>query len=621
MSSKDRSQKLNHIPMPDKTKLVRSTATTAAFLFLITTLIFSRSLFNDFIYSYDDELYVAGNKDLANGITFSSLAYIVKPGVIANWHPVTMFSHALDVELFGLAPWGHHLTSVLLHAVNTVLLFMLLRGVTGAHWRSAAVAGLFALHPLHVQSVAMVAQRKDLLSTLFLFLAIHSYATRRPGDRLMLRTAFWLVLSLLSKPMAVTFPFLLLLIDYWPLSRFTPAIGDRRKNLHDGLALIVEKFPLFATIAVMSVITLLVQRDYGATATLSGLPLHYRLHNVILSYAEYLKLTVWPSGLSAFYPYPLVFSMWKTGAAAFALIVVTAVAAIQWKKAPYFVTGWLWYLGSLVPVIGIIQVGTQAMADRYTYIPLIGIFVAVVWGLHDLLSRESVLRKASVALCAVVLVAMATKTWFEIGYWANAESLWKRALAVTTNNYKAHFNLESRFVEEGRWEEAVEHGYIAIGMTPTPGGKPQVEPFLLLGRALQALARPKEGLDVLLKGKELYPEHPGIYFELGSCYMMLGQHGEAEDILRQLPGSPSKINEMTGNVYLNAREFDRAEQHYLQAIQSDPKNAMVHVYYAQCLELKGQPSDALKQYELAVELDPTLAPRLQPRIASLQPVK
>lgn len=583
-------------------------------LFLMTVLIFSRALFNNFIDGYDDDLYVAKNSNLAEGISLASLKYILTAQVVANWHPVTMLSHALDVQLFGLNASGHHLVSILLHSANTVLLYLLLRGATGATWRSAIVAALFAVHPLHVQSVAMVAQRKDVLSTLFWFLAFHAYTTRKPNDRFMLAALGWLVLSLLSKPMAVTFPILLLLVDYWPLRRLGKENDSGWLNWAVVRKAIVEKWPIVLVVAIMSIVAFLVQRDAGATAPIDQLQIHYRIHNAIRSYVEYLWLTLWPSGLSAYYPYPQTFELWKTLAFFCLLAGISALAVWNAQKRPYFISGWLWYLVSLVPVIGIVQVGTQAMADRYTYIPLIGIFVAFVWGTHELFMAKPALQRAGIALIVAVLAIFCTRTWIEIGYWQNAETLWTRALAVTKDNSTAHRNLQNLYVESGRLDEAVKHGYAAIEITPTPGHKQHVDPFLNLARSLQSLGREIEAIEVLKEAEQLHPEHPAVYFELASCYMALGKSQDAEDAVRRMPSSPSTIEETLANVYLNSRQFEIAERHYKEAIRIEPGKYTAYLNYARCLELMGKPDEAREMYAKAAELNPEIAARLKERI-------
>ena len=583
-------------------------------LFAMTALVFSRALFNDFIYSYDDDEYVARNPNLAEGISLSCIKYILTAQVAANWHPVTMLSHALDVQLFGLNPFGHHLVSVLLHSANTVLLFLLLRGATGATWRSAIVAALFALHPLHVQSVAMVAQRKDLLSTLFWFLAFYAYAVRKPGDRFMLWPVSCLVLSLLSKPMAVTFPFLLLLMDYWPLKRFANADGLPSITRVALQKAVIEKWPIFLIIVIMSALAFLVQRDAGATAPIDQLKLHYRVHNATVAYAEYLRLTLWPFRLSAYYPYPQTFPIWKTLAALVLLIGITVMALWNVTRRPYFITGWLWYLISLVPVIGIVQVGTQAMADRYSYIPLIGIFVAAVWGVHESVAKKPALRQTGVAFVSLVLLMLAVRTWVEIGYWQNAETLWKRALAVTTNNSTAHRNLLSTYSGKEQWDAAIEHGYAAIRISPTPGHKQSVDPYLGLARALQQVGREPEAIKVLEEAKSFYPDNLAVYFEIGSCLMALGNTQEAENAIRQMPASPSAIEETIGNVSLNARRFDLAEKHYKESIRIEPERYSAYLNYAQCLEVMGRSAEARAMYSKAAELNPKVAARMQNRI-------
>jgi hypothetical protein len=349
--------------------------------------------------------------------------------VASNWHPLTLLSHLLDGQLYGLDPAGHHATSLLLHLANVLLLFEVLRGMTGALGRSAVAAALFAVHPTHVESVAWIAERKDVLSALFWILAMGAWAcyARQPSIGRYGLVALLMILGLMAKPMVVTLPFALLLLDVWPLDRLR--LGWRRLG--------VEKLPLLALSAASSVITLRYQET--SLAPLDAVPWSLRVANAVVSYAAYLGKLFWPRDLAVFYPIGLAIPPWKTAGAALLLIAITALAVWRAQREPWLLTGWLWFLGTLVPVIGLVQVGRQAMADRYTYIPSIGLFLAVVWTVAGLLTgRRTVLTAAA----GVVILALAAVTRTQIGYWADSATLFRHALAATDDgNYLAHIGL------------------------------------------------------------------------------------------------------------------------------------------------------------------------------------
>ncbi len=349
--------------------------------------------------------------------------------VASNWHPLTMLSHTLDCQLYGLAPAGHHATSLLLHLANVLLLFEVLRRMTGAVGRSAAVAALFAVHPTHVESVAWIAERKDVLSALFWILAMGAWAryARQPSAGRYGLVALLMILGLMAKPMVVTLPFALLLLDLWPLGR--RPLGWKR--------LILEKLPLLALSAVSSVITIRYQE--ASLAPLDVVPWSLRAANALVAYAAYLGKLFWPTHLAVFYPIPLAIPAWKVLGAALPLIAITALALWRARREPWLLIGWLWFLGTLVPVIGLVQVGRQAMADRYLYLPSVGLFLVIVWALAELLKE----RRAALATAAgLVILLLAAITWVQIGYWADSVTLFRHALAATDDgNYLAHIGL------------------------------------------------------------------------------------------------------------------------------------------------------------------------------------
>lgn len=373
---------------------------------------------------------------MVQGITRAGLAWAMTAKVASNWHPLTLVSHMLDGQLYGLDPAGHHATSLLLHLANVLLLFEVLRRMTGAAGRSAAVAALFAVHPTHVESVAWIAERKDVLSALFWILAMGAWAryARRPSIGRYGLVVLLMILGLMAKPMVVTLPFALLLLDVWPLDRLP--LGWRH--------LAIEKLPLLALSAASSAIT--IQYQEASLAPLGAVPWSLRAANALVSYVAYLGKLFWPTHLSVFYPISLAIPAWKVLGAALLLIAITAFAVWRARREPWLLTGWLWFLGTLVPVIGLVQVGRQAMADRYTYIPSIGLFLAIVWTMAELLKEHRALLAAT---AGVVILALAAITRVQIGYWADSATLFRHALAATDDgNYLAHIGLGKALLGE-----------------------------------------------------------------------------------------------------------------------------------------------------------------------------
>src|SRR5277367_1427887 len=440
----------------------------------ITLLLYSPVTKHSFV-NYDDEIYVVKNVHVRAGLTWSTFAWSWTSIEGSNWHPLTWLSHALDCELYGLNAGGHHFTNVLLHACNVLLLFLLLLWVTGSAGRSWLVAALFAVHPLNVESVAWVAERKNVLSTLFFLLAMGAYGwyAQKPNVRRYLAVAALFALGLASKPMVITLPFVLLLLDFWPLGRIqewaaqpAPRIRKNRKAVEDAagnrftqapfLRLVLEKLPLMLLCVASAVVTVVAQRSRGAVRSLETIPLLLRLENAAYSYAMYVWKAFWPSRLALYYPLNRL-ALWQLGLAVLFLLAVSGIAWKQRFRHRYLLSGWLWYLGTLVPVIGIVQVGDQAMADRYTYVPLIGIFVMVVWGLADWADSEQVGARWRVTATAIVLAVLSVLTWRQSSYWRTSFDVWTHTLAVTGPNPLAESDLGDALHALGRPEDALPH--------------------------------------------------------------------------------------------------------------------------------------------------------------------
>jgi tetratricopeptide (TPR) repeat protein len=430
-------------PGAGSTASVRRRALLAGLLFVLVAGIFIPAVTHDFI-TYDDPAYVTENPHVAAGLTWDGARWAFRSTEASNWHPLTWLSHMADCQLFGLHPWGHHLTSVLLHAANAVLLFGLLQTMTGALWRSLFVAALFGIHPLHVESVAWVSERKDVLSTTLMFLALWAYARRfqRPRGASPGAMGFYgasllcFALGLMAKPMLVTLPFVLLLLDYWPLRRWQGSSPGAR------WLLILEKLPFLAVSAASCAVTLWAQQKGGAVASVEDFPLPVRLANALTSYGWYLSKVLVPTKLAVFYPFfaarpPL----WQITVSATVLAALTATSVALRRRQPYLLVGWLWYLGTLVPVIGLVQIGGQAMADRYSYVPLVGVFIMAAWAIPDAIAPLARRRWALGIAAGAALAACAVVASRQLAYWKNGVSLFHHALAVTTRNWVAHANL------------------------------------------------------------------------------------------------------------------------------------------------------------------------------------
>jgi tetratricopeptide (TPR) repeat protein len=468
--------------------------------------VFGQMRGHDFV-SFDDGLYVYQNPMVRKGLSLDGLRWAFTTFYAANWHPLTWLSHMLDVSLFGLDAGSHHLVSLALHAGSAVLLFRLLWTGTGALGRSAAVAALFCLHPLHVESVAWIAERKDLLSTFFGMLSLLAYLehARRPSAGRYLAALLAFALSLMAKPMLVTLPFVLLLLDWWPLER-----GRR----------IVEKIPFLLLSAMSAVVTFVAQRQGGAVDTLTASPLRLRLANALVAYLDYLVKTIWPSGLSYFYPLETESIGWRALASALVLAAISIVVIAQARSRRHLAVGWLWYLGTLVPVIGIIKVGSQAMADRYTYFPLIGIFVAVVWTIPQ---RTKAAAGAAAAICALAVVS-----WFQVRHWRGGVSLYQHALEVDPENWAALTNLGGELLVGGKPAAAAAALIEAVRIHPD-----NAMAHASLGLALEQEGKPAEAVDSMRRAIALQPSNAALYIDLCRLLKKAGRVNDSTEVCKE----------------------------------------------------------------------------------------
>jgi len=541
--------------------------------------------------SYDDRLYVVENPYVSSGFSQDGVRWAFSARRGGNWHPLIWLSHMLDCHLYGMNPGRHHLTNLMLHIANTVLLFIVFRRMTGALWCSSLVAAMFALHPLHVESVAWVSERKDVLSTFFWMLVMWSYVryVARPGGLRYLLVLLLFALGLMSKPMLVTLPCVLLLLDYWPLARFKDPNPSIPRALELGLSrsfrsstcrsggvaaspafrLIWEKMPLLVLAAIVSVITIHVQRSEGGLWT--SLPLDVKVANALVSYGHYLVKMFWPSGLAVIYPHTGMPPAWQVAGAG--LMLAAATGGVAWKttRHPYLAFGWLWYLGTLIPVIGLVQVGFQGMADRYTYIPLIGIFVMIAWAGADLVSGVRFRRIASAAIAMMILVILSLISWVQTGYWKNGIVLFRHALGVTSNNFVAHNQLGIDLYLTGRLDEAIEQYHEALSIDP---------------------------------------DYFDAHYNLG---MALAQQGKTDDAIKEyskalsIDGNRADAHRLLGDVFAGEGRVDEAIKHYLEVLRIEPDNAVVCAYVGFMFRAMGRADEAIRFFRRAVRIEPDLA--------------
>lgn len=619
---------------------------------------------------FDDADYVTQNPAVRAGLTWQGLRWAFSSSYAGNWHPLTWLSHMADVQIFGLDAGAHHLTNLLLHVLTSLLVFRFLRRATGTIWPSAFAAALFALHPVRVESVAWIAERKDVLSGACVLLTLNAYVSwvARPSAMRMAAVVAAFALALLSKPMAVTVPFVLLLVDVWPLRRWPGEAGG--PGAPRLAALVREKAPLFALAAASAVVTFLVQRRAGAVQSLDAFPLALRLANVPVAYVQYLARVCWPVSLAPLYPYPASIPAWQVAGASTVLAAITALVARAWSRRPYLAVGWAWFLGMLVPVIGVIQVGAQPYADRYLYLPAIGLFVMAAWGARDGLAARPSWTRAAAAAAVVVVLALGVLTWRQARYWADSVTLWERTVAVTRDNYRAYTNLGYALAEagdrsraRGAYEDAIrinpayanarnyyglllgdmgDQARAAAEFEAALGVRPRfVQARNNLGLARAAENRMDEALAAFSEALRLDPSFTPARTNLAIAYVKLGRTqdalaefervvaeapqtaqarlnlasalaaaGRPKDALPQfeaaarLGGDPADVHYLWGGVLMDLGDAAGAATHFLAAVQAEPRSAPAVHDLGRSLTLSGRLNDGIQMLQAAVQLDP-----------------
>ena len=624
-------------------------------------------LSNGFI-NYDDPIYVTDNTRVQSGLSIEGVRWAFTTGRTGNWHPVTWLSHLLDYELHGLEAGRHHLTSLLLHLLSTLVLFALLRQLTGSLWPSAFVAMVFAVHPLRVESVAWVAERKDVLCTLFWMLSLWAYVgyTKHPGLPRYLLLALLFALGLMAKPMLVTLPFVLLLLDYWPLQRF-----EARSPFAPPWRLVREKIPLFVVSAVFSGVVYLVQQQEGAVRTMAEFSVGQRVGNALVAYVAYIGKFAWPSQLAVFYPHPE--GHLSPGAVVLALLFLGAVTFAVLRAARtqrYWATGWFWYLGTLIPVIGLIQLGGHAMADRYTYVPHIGLSICLAWGAVELTKRKRVPPTVWAGLAIGALLGLTITTRLQTYHWRDSISLFQHATEVTQRNHLAHNQLGVALAESNRGDEAIRSYKAALSIRPgyasahhnlaaaledlgktdevirqykaaihsdpdradpyynlarvlakqgrTPEAVSHYRDALRLrpdfaqahnnlARLLDEQGRSKEALEHFFAASRARPNDAVIQFNLGNALHRIGRTDEAVSQLeRALALAPDHFNAhyLLGIILSNRERYAAAASHYRRALDSRPDHLEARYYLAIALTLMGKQAEAIRHYQEVVKHQP-----------------
>ena len=530
----------------------------------------------------DDGKYITENSHVLDGLTWEGIVWALTTTHANFWHPLTWISHMLDCELYGLDPAGHHLTNLLIHVANTLLLFLVLERMSKALWPSAFVAAMFALHPLHVESVAWAAERKDVLSTFFYVLTIGCYVryVEHPGINRYLLVLLTFALGLMAKPMIVTLPFVLLLLDYWPLNRFqfVQNSGNRcaqaQKSVHFNnqrtsfFRLVLEKFPLFVLAAVSCVVAYFAQEQGGALKALNLFPIEVRIVNALFSYASYIGKTIWPQHLAVFYPHPGMLSMWQIAGAVLLLVCISLLVIRAAHRTPYLAVGWLWYIGTLVPVIGLVQVGDHAMADRYTYVPIIGLFIMIAWGGCDIAKRWRYRKTVLVISSGTLICASMISTSFQIRHWQNSTTLFEHTLDVTADNSMAHTNLGVVLAGQGKLDEAVFHYIQALRIKPD-----HLEARINMGVALASQGKLDEAVAHYSRALQIKPDFAGAHYNLG-------------------------------NILLEQGKTEEAIKHFREALRINPNDSEVHNNLGIVLAKQGKKEGAIKHFREALRINP-----------------
>jgi tetratricopeptide (TPR) repeat protein len=587
-----------------------------AALAAITVVAFEGVRRNDFV-NYDDPAYVQDNPHVNRGLTWDGIRWAFTTPHSGNWHALTWISHMIDCQLFGPEPAGHHIVSMLIHVANALLLLWVLRMATGAFWRSAFAAAAFAVHPFRVESVAWIAERKDVLSGLFFMLCLAAYVryAERPRAARYLAVFACLALGLLAKPMLVTLPFVLFLMDFWPLGRLAAAPGRPGGDLENRPAevsarrLVLEKIPLFALSAAACVVTVLVQRSGGAVGSVEVFSIGGRVGNALVAYAAYIFKAVWPVDLAVMYPYPVRGLDWHLPVlAGLFLAAVSAAVVCKARRYPFAAFGWLWYAGTLVPVIGLVQVGQQAMADRYTYLPSIGLYIIAAWTAGELVAGSRLRRIAAAIAAGIVLASMVAITRMQAGYWKDSLSLFGHALDVTVDNFPMEKEYAKELCALGLFDEAVEHFDRAVAIHPR-----DYEALSYKARVLLQQKQTSEAVELLEKAIRIKPDYPEARFYMGLARRVQGDVPAAVSCFREALRLRPSYGEATaelekalldeGKALLAAGRLEDAMERYRQVLALNPKSAAACNDLGAALGRRGKIDEAIENFRRAIDID------------------
>lgn len=590
-----------------ETTLGQSDLWIAVGLAISTLAVYVQVVSHQFI-NFDDDLYIWNNPTVSSGVTLKGIAWAFTSFDSGIWHPLTWMSHMIDTQFFGLNPGAHLFVNALIHVANSLLVFVFLRRTTGARWESAIVAGLFALHPLHVESVAWASERKDTLSTFFGMVCLLAYTryVEQPSWKRYLLVAFALALGLMAKPMLVTWPLVMLLLDYWPFARIEWRTDtDLKRFAKAWWPLIREKLLLCFIVAPFLFVTYFTQAHEGAVADSIAAPLSWRVANSLVSYVKYLFLTFWPQGLAIYYPSADYTPVWQWVAAVILLVVITVVAFYNAKERPCIISGWLWFVGTLVPVIGLVQIGSQAMADRYTYVPSIGLFVALVFGLGQLARSWGIGRVAIATASAAVILVLASLTAWQVRRWRDSETLFTYVLSVTSDNRVIQNNLGSFLGQQGRHGEAITHFAEALRIKPD-----YFDALENMGFALMKQGKTEEAIDLYQRMMRMKPDAPKIHLQLGRALADQGKNEEAvREFKRASEVAPNDFESRMnlGQILTREGKLSEATAQLNEAVRLRPDSPEAHNDLGIVLIMAGQPEGSLAHFSTALRLKPDFA--------------
>ena len=586
----------------------RSIILLCLILFSVTLSVYWQTGNHEFL-NFDDNEYVCDNLHVAKGVTGANIIWAFTSVEASNWHPVTWLSHMLDVQLYGMNPRGHHLTSVFIHAVSALLLFLLLFRLTGSPWQSSFVAALFALHPLHVESVAWVAERKDVLSAFFCFLTLllySEYVAKRKSPLYILSLSSF-VLGLMAKPMLVTLPVIMLLMDFWPLNRY--CLKERepgQDNLLDRLSpfttLLKEKIPFFVCSLFSATITIYAQHKGGAIRNFVEMPFWLRTENAVVAYVKYLAKTLWPLDLAVLYPFPSSIPLWQVFCSLLILLLVSVATVRAGRRHPYLVVGWAWFLVTLLPVIGLFQVGNQSMADRYSYIPIIGLFIMAAWGVPVLTKELKYSRSILALLACAVMIASAALTWQQLRFWQDHVSLFRHTLQVTSGNFMAHDSLGVVLAKKGDQDAAIREYRDALAINPN-----YALAHFNLGIALAKVGNLDEAIREYREAIRINPNFTTAFFNLG---IALAQKGDQDAAIKEfraaLKISPNyfEAQNSLGVALAKKGNLDAAIKEFREVLTINPSYYQAHFNMGNALGSKGDLDGAISEFRQALAINP-----------------